>query len=790
MRTLTTVCGYVLVLSLAPLVYGTETREWSQFRGPDSAGPLFAGTVPQGKFGLQVAWTRDLGSGYSNVWLAPGKAVTMHTDGAVDVVAAFDPATGKPLWRHELGPKYAGHDGSDDGPLGTPTVSDGIVYALGPRGQLVALSLADGSVKWQHVLDAQNSTVPHYGYTSSPLVLGRQVIVATGGDGHAATSFDRETGKALWASGEDSVSYQTPVLAELGGRRQLILVTDRFLQGLDPDGGKVLWKLRHTEGNETEQSGHPTVIDGERFLVKFSQGSRMYRYADGVVKELWTTRAFGNTFALPVLVGKHLYGFTGALLTCASAETGEIVWRSREVGSFGLSLVGGLLAIATRTGELLLVEPSPESYREVTRVPVLKNGNYAVPTFADGLFLVRNLQQVAAVRVDAAVAPKVAQPATADRLRGEFGKWIASVEKMPETRRQAAVDQRLAKVKVTPLVEEQNLAHVVWKGKAKDVGIEGDMVPDGQEVGLHALPGTDLFFRTFELDPKGQYTYGLIVDYADPAPDPRNPLSVNNGRAVASELRMPGWPASPHIEAPAAGAPRGTLDKFQFRSLILNNTREVQVWTPPEYARDNTRRYPVLVGNHGDNLVRGGLMQNTLDNLVGRTVEPLIAVFVPRVAGPEYGGPDAEAYTRFLVEELMPHIDRHYRTDPGRRAIMGPGSAGVAAVVAAFLRPDVFQQAAAQSFYPIAPMKERLPGLIGGSGAKPGLIHVVYSSHDYDFGDGRRAREASVELLGQLRAAKVKVVEQVADYSPGWAGWRGQDDEILATLFPLPKATK
>ena len=45
-------------------------------------------------------------------------------------------------------------------------------------------------------------------------------------------------------------------------------------------------------------------------------------------------------------------------------------------------------------------------------------------------------------------------------------------------------------------------------------------------------------------------------------------------------------------------------------------------------------------------------------------------------------------------------------------------------------------------------------------------------------------------MLGQLRAAQVKAVEQVADYSPGWAGWRGQDDEILATLFPLSQAPK
>ena len=786
MRTSLPVSILVLLLISTTVALGAAGKDWTQFRGPDSAGPRFAGDVPEESFGLKVAWTQALGAGYSNVWLEDGKAVTMYTDGDVDVVAAFEIGTGKRLWRHELGPKYRGHDGSDDGPIGTPTVSDGTVYALGPSGQLVAVALADGSAKWRHVLDAQNSTVPFYGYTSSPIVLGKQILLATGGDGHAVTSFDRETGKVLWASGEDSVSYQTPVLAELGGRKQLIVVTDRFLQGLDPADGKVLWKLRHTEGEQTEQSAHPTVVDGERFVVKFGNGSRMYRHADGGVQEVWRSQAFGNTFALPVLIGKHLYGFTGSVLTCASVETGEIAWRSREGGSFGLSEVDGLLAIATRTGDLLLVDPKPEGYKELARVSVLEDGNYAVPTFSDGLFLVRNQRQMAAVRVDAAIEPKVAVAGPSERLRGEFGKWVASVERMPAKQRQAAVDRRFADNPSTPLVEGDNLATVVWKGKASDVGVTGDVVPNNQELGLEKVAGTDLFFRSFELDPKGQYTYSLIVDYADPAADPRNPYSVNfGGGGVASELRMPGWPASPHIETPAEGAPRGTLDRFPFHSLILNNTRDIQVWRPADYANDPQKRYPLLVANHGDNLLRGGLMQNSLDNLVGKSVEPLIVVFVPRVAGPEYGGEQAENYTRFLVEELLPHLDKHYRTDPARRAIMGPGSAGVAAMVAAFLRPDVFRQVAVQSFYPIVPAQDRLPRAIAAAGPKPELIYVVYSNRDYDLGSGRKAKDASQELLAELRAANVKVIEQVADYSPGWGGWRGQDDEILAALFPL-----
>ena len=127
-----------------------------------------------------------------------------------------------------------------------------------------------------------------------------------------------------------------------------------------------------------------------------------------------------------------------------------------------------------------------------------------------------------------------------------------------------------------------------------------------------------------------------------------------------------------------------------------------------------------------------------------------------------------------------------YAPDPAAMVrAPGPGSAGVAAVFAAIERPDVFGRAATQSFYPIEPAQARLPDMISAAATKPELIYVVYSRHDYDLGGGRRASDASQELLGRLRDGGVEVVEQVADYSPGWAGWRGQDDEILAALFPL-----
>ena len=776
----------ILLLIVTPVAFAKGKNPWTQFRGTSAEGPSAAGDLPGTDFGLALAWSRDLGSGYSNVWIAKDKAVTMFAAGEVDVVAAFDLASGDEVWRYELGEKYAGHDGSDDGPIGTPAVSRGTVYALGPNGVFVALALADGKENWRRELNEDNSSVPFYGYTTSPLVIGDQVILATGGEGHAVTAFDRKSGEPRWTRGDDTVSYQTPMLVELGGRQQLLTLTNHFMLGLDPATGEVLWQLQHSEGDQQEEAAHPTVIDEERFLVKYARGARLYRLIDGGVEEVWQTRAFGNTYALPVLVGDHLYGFSGNVLTCVDAETGEIVWRSRELKGQGLSAVGDSLAVFSSDGDLVLVNPSPEGYHEMTRTSVLENGNYAIPTFADGMFLVRNLAQMAAVRIDRSLAPQVAQVDDSDRLRGEFGQWIASVEVLSASERGSAVEQRFTEIEATPLFDEDGLVHVVWRGEADDVGLAGDVVEGGQEVGLYQVEGTDLFFRSLQLDPKAQYAYSLTVDFGDPQADPGNPHTVDNGFAVFSELRMPEWPASPHLDPPAEDTPRGTLDGFPFRSEILDNTREIRAWRPADYGRNPEQRYPVLVVNHGDNLLRGGLMQNTLDNLVGNRVAPLIAVFVPRLSGSEYGGPAAEEYNRFLIEELLPHLDRHYLTDPTRRAIMGPGSAGVAAVFAALAHPDVFQRAATQSFYPIEPTQERLPTMIAEASPKPELIYVVWSRHDYDLGQGRRADDASRELLGLLRDADIPVVEQVSDYSPGWAGWRGQDDEILVRLFPLP----
>ena len=199
--------------------------EWPGWRGPNHDGTSLEEEVFSGEgSGLKVAWKRQLGSGYSAVSVAGGRVVTMFSDGEADILIALSAATGEELWRHRIDATFPGRDGAVDGPTSTPLVDGDRVYALGPRGQLLAVDAQTGEIFWQtHLVDDHGGALPHWGFTTSPLAVGDLLIVATGGSrNNAVTAFDKVTGARVWWGGDDTVSYQSPVMAQLGDRPLLL----------------------------------------------------------------------------------------------------------------------------------------------------------------------------------------------------------------------------------------------------------------------------------------------------------------------------------------------------------------------------------------------------------------------------------------------------------------------------------------------------------------------------------------------------------------------------------------
>lgn len=149
----------------------------------------------------------------------------------------------------------------------------------------------------------------------------------------------------------------------------------------------------------------------------------------------------------------------------------------------------------------------------------------------------------------------------------------------------------------------------------------------------------------------------------------------------------------------------GQLRKHErFRSRFLRNQRDLIVYTPPSYADQPTRRFPVLYLHDGQNLFDGATsfipgqdwhVGQTADKCIhARTVEPLIIVGIynTKARVREYtptqvsklGGGRADRYAKFLIEEVKPFAEREYRTLSGRQHT-GIGGSSLGGLVSLYL---------------------------------------------------------------------------------------------------------
>jgi predicted alpha/beta superfamily hydrolase len=123
-----------------------------------------------------------------------------------------------------------------------------------------------------------------------------------------------------------------------------------------------------------------------------------------------------------------------------------------------------------------------------------------------------------------------------------------------------------------------------------------------------------------------------------------------------------------------------------FPSVILGNHRTIEVYLPPGYDSEPERRYPVLYLHDGQNLFDSASAANgmaweartTADRLIqAGKLPPLIQVGIASTAErleefatvrdeKEQAGGRGLMYGRFVLEEVKPFIDRHYRTKPAR----------------------------------------------------------------------------------------------------------------------------
>jgi outer membrane protein assembly factor BamB len=399
---LTTVLLCALALGLLGASPSSQVADWHQWRGPnrDGVSPETGLLQSWPSEGPPQLWrTTSAGEGYSSFSASNGRLYTLGARGTTEYLSAFDIATGRKLWEQPNGQRFRNDRG--DGPRSTPTVDGARVFVFGGSGDLTAFDAATGSRIWSvNVVRTHGGVVPYWGYSESPLVLSDRVLVNVGGRGASIVAFNKADGAELWRSESDDAGYSSPVLLRTGSLPQVVYFTGRRALAVDARDGRLLWSYPRV-ANRTANIATPIVRGTQVFLSSdYGTGAALLqvRAAGNVAnaEEVYFTRDMRNHHASSVLVGDHLYGFSGSILTAMRFASGEVAWRDRSVGKGSIIAADNRLYLYSEGGVVGLAGITPEGYREHGRfrIPQGNLPTWSHPIISGGRLILRDQDTV------------------------------------------------------------------------------------------------------------------------------------------------------------------------------------------------------------------------------------------------------------------------------------------------------------------------------------------------------------------------------------------------------------
>ncbi len=400
------------LILLAALAAAARGDDWPQFLGPHrngvSAETGLAAAWPTG--GPPVVWRRDVGEGYSGPVVAGDRLILFHRVGDEEVVECLHAATGKPRWRFAYPTNYSDQLGKGDGPRSTPTVAAGRVVTLGAEGVLTCLDLDKGMKAWSRALHAEYQVPPSYfGVGTSPLVVEDRVLINVGGKKAGIVAFGLADGKELWKATDDGASYSSPVLATAGKRSVAVFFTRTGVDVLDPHTGDALYRQRWRARYDASVNAATPLLIGDRlfFSACYETGALLLKLRpDGSAEEVWHGEdVMDNHYNTAIYHGGDLYGIHGRQeggpsLRCVDLATKKVAWEQKRFGCAGLILADGRLVALTESGDLVLIEATPQAYRELSRAHVFAAGPCrAQPALSGGRLYARDQKTLACFNV-------------------------------------------------------------------------------------------------------------------------------------------------------------------------------------------------------------------------------------------------------------------------------------------------------------------------------------------------------------------------------------------------------
>ena len=344
---------------------------------------------------------------------------------------------------------------------------------------------------------------------------------------------------------------------------------------------------------------------------------------------------------------------------------------------------------------------------------------------------------------------------------------------------------------VSPEVQNDSVTFRLKADYATVVKLSGSWMPNPWGGTIDMTRGENNVWEvTIPLPEPEIYTYNFIADGVS-VNDPQNVMVQRDGSRYLSMLLVDGE----RTENYKSAEQRGTISHPWYDSKILGINRRLTVYTPYGYEANPKAKYPVLYLLHGaggdeEAWSSMGRTAQILDNLIAKGLAKPMIVVMPngnpnQQAAQTFGLPTTEMdwrnpdnrnnYVRSLVEEIVPFIEKNYRTvaKKSHRAIAGLSMGGGHTIAASGMYPNVFDYICPLSMG--ANKSEELSAQLQGikkAGYK--LYWLACGNTDFLF-------ENANELDAALTANGLEHTYFVSEGGHVWANWR----LYLNTFAPL-----
>jgi hypothetical protein len=382
---------WIPAIVLLILAQAATANDWPRFRGPDGTGISRDSVPTTWSDSENLRWKTKLPGFGSSSPIVVGQRVfvTCYSGYGIGERDAARPAMlrrhilcinrekGGIVWQRSVDAElpeddFSGYLTEHGYASNTPTSDGQRVYVFFGKSGVLAFDM-DGKQLWS-VNVGKESSNRRWGSGASLILYKDALIVNASEESNSIRALDKQTGRPLWKAEANmlELAYGTPALVtEKTGQSDLVISVPGEIWGLDPDRGKIRWRI------ETQLTGNvcpSPVVDGETVYVfggVRSSGSLAVRAGGkGDVSKsntIWTSRN-SSYVATPVFSGEHLYWVDDhGVAWCIKASSGAVAYRQRVAGLqtggrpvyASPVLAGDKIVVVTRWDGTLILPANP-----------------------------------------------------------------------------------------------------------------------------------------------------------------------------------------------------------------------------------------------------------------------------------------------------------------------------------------------------------------------------------------------------------------------------------------------